>query len=55
MADMIIQQGLPLAWNEFKNMMITIWNADKNYIIPFLLFLTFYLICDHWIKRHIHH
>lgn len=54
-SDIVINQCLPDAMENLKQMTLTIWNADKLYIILFLLFAIFYIGCNHWIKHRKHH
>lgn len=51
-SDMVINQCMPKAMENLIQMTLTIWNADKIYIILFLLFIIFYVKCNHWIKHH---
>lgn len=54
-SDMIVDQGIPGAIENLKQMALQIWNADKLYISLFILFIIFYVICNHWIKHHKRH
>lgn len=54
MAD-ILEQNLPAAWEEFKDMILSIWNVNKIYIILFLLFVLFCVLCNYYIARHKRH
>ena len=52
--DAVVFQCLPDGLENLLHMVLTVWDADKMYIIAFLLFVVFYCVCDKRIKRRVH-